>query len=361
MRRTEDHCRLIPNATPYKAHDFKKLTWRHLNFSQHHYYLGPVPRTNCPEHGVKRIQGPRARKRSRFTLLFEQAAMIPAREMPVPAAARIMGITDQRLWRIVNFSIQQAMHDVDLSSLATFGPDETAFKRDHNYLTVFIDLERTERHVIFATPGKGRQTGHLFKKFLEKHGGEANNIVEVVFDMSSSLLAATEGNCPLSCATAGWFQVVQLFTKAIDKVCRAEFKDHSLPKATRWAVVEPPGKGLTESQIDASVELETAGLCITGAGHNREMLRWVNKALCLRAAKWRMGNFINYARKLVEQNPILSPMANALNTLENHKLRILRRWRSCCTNARLEGLNSLFQGQQGPGLMVIGTPIFLSR
>ena len=40
---------------------------------------------------------PWAREGSRFTLLFEQAAVILAREMPVLAAARIIGITDQRL------------------------------------------------------------------------------------------------------------------------------------------------------------------------------------------------------------------------------------------------------------------------
>ena len=31
-----------------KAHDFKELTWRHLNFFQHHCYLtAPVPRISC--------------------------------------------------------------------------------------------------------------------------------------------------------------------------------------------------------------------------------------------------------------------------------------------------------------------------
>jgi len=331
-------------GTMCKAHDFKELTWRHLNFFQHHCYLtAPVPRTNCQKHGVKRIKVPWARKGSQFTLLFEQAAMTLVREMPVLAAARIMEITDQRLWRIVNFYVQQTMRSIDLSSLEAFGLDETASKRGHNYVTVFIDLERSEKPVIFATPGKGKQTVHSFKKFLEKHGGEANNIVEVVCDMSKAFLSATEENFPLSYATVDWFHVVQLFTKAIEEVRRAESKEHSLPKATRWAVLKASDKGLTESQIDAIVELEVADLCTAKAWRIREMLRWVNKAESLRAAKWRMGYFINYAKELVEQNSILTPVKKALKTLENHKQRILRRWRSSYTNARIEGLNSLFQ------------------
>lgn len=51
------------------AHDFADKTWRHLNFFQHHCYLhARVPRTKCPEHGVKRIEVPWARPGSDFTL-----------------------------------------------------------------------------------------------------------------------------------------------------------------------------------------------------------------------------------------------------------------------------------------------------
>jgi transposase len=327
-----------------KAHDFKDLTWRHLNFFQHHCFLtAPVPRTNCPDHGVKRVEVPWARKGSHFTLLFEQAAMTLVREMPVLAAARIMEITDQRLWRVVNFYVQQAMQDIDLSNLEAFGLDETASKRGHNYVTVFIDLERDTKPVIFATPGKGKRTVQEFKKFLERHGGQADSIVEVVCDMSKAFLSAAEENFPRSHATVDWFHVVQLFTKAIDEVRRVESKDHVLPKSTRWAVLKASDKGLTESQIDAIVELEVADLCTAKAWRIRETLRWVNKAASLRAAKWRMGYFINYAKEQVEQSPLLQPVLKALETLERHKQRVLRRWRSTYTNARLEGLNSLFQ------------------
>jgi hypothetical protein len=62
-----------------KAHDFVKFTGRPLNFFQHHNFVtAKVPRTDCPEHGVLRITGPRAPEGSRFTLLFEQAARVLA-------------------------------------------------------------------------------------------------------------------------------------------------------------------------------------------------------------------------------------------------------------------------------------------
>ena len=41
--------------------------------------------------------------------------------------------------------------------------------------------------------------------------------------------------------------------------------------------------------------------------------------------------------------PIFEPMRKAVATLERHTERVVRRWTSTYTNARLEGLNSLFQ------------------
>ena len=109
---------------PCKAHDFGEFIWRHLNFFQHHCYItAKVPRTDCPDHGVKRIQVPWARQGSRFTLLFEQAAVILAREMPVLAVARIIGITDQRLWRIIEHYVGQAVARLDLGRLKAVATD----------------------------------------------------------------------------------------------------------------------------------------------------------------------------------------------------------------------------------------------
>jgi transposase len=54
-----------------KAHDFAEFRWRHLNFFQHHGYItARVPRTDCPDHGVNRVQVPWAREGSGFTLLL---------------------------------------------------------------------------------------------------------------------------------------------------------------------------------------------------------------------------------------------------------------------------------------------------
>ena len=208
-----------------KAHDFKAFTWRHLNFFQHHCMItAKVPRTECPEHGVKRMTVPWARDGGGFTLLFEQAALILVREMPVLAAARIMEVTDKRLWRVVEYYVGKALGGLDLKRLKAFAFDETASKRGHTYVTVFIDLDRKRTPVVFVTPGKGKATVKAFKAFLEAHGGASDRIVEVVCDMSPAFLAAIGESFEHATQTVDWFHVVQLFTTAVDAVRKAERK-----------------------------------------------------------------------------------------------------------------------------------------
>ena len=308
-----------------------------------------MPRTDCPDHGVKRIGVPWARVGSRFTLMFEQAAMTLAREMPVLAATRIIGITDQRLWRIIEHYVGQAVARLDLSRLKALGLDETASKRGHNYVTVFIDLDRKQQPVVFVTPGKGKQCLVRFRDFLASHGGETGRIVEIVCDMSPAFLAAIGETFEDAAVTVDWFHVVQLFTRAVDEVRKAEAKHNHMPKALRWAVLKAADGRLTDQQAAALAELEAIDLFIATdlftatVWRTKDKLRWIPKAESVQAARWRITDFIRHARDFIGSEAILEPVRRALKTFEKHLERILQRWTSTHNNARIEGLNGLFQ------------------
>ena len=327
-----------------KAHDYKLMTWRHLNFFQHHCYLtADTPRVDCPEHGVKRIQVPWARQGSRFTLLFEQAAMVLVREMPVLAAGRFMGIRDTVLWRIVDHYVSKAIRKLDLSSLTAFALDETSAKRGQVYVTVFIDLDKNTKPVIFATPGKGKACLKAFKAHLNRHGGHPDNVLEVVCDMSAAFMAAVGEHFEKASLTVDWFHVVKLFTDALEKVRRSERFDGSFPKSLRWAILKGGEKVKTDEQQAAVEELENGGFATATAYRIKELLRWIRHALTLQAARWRITHFIRHAEGQIGDNPLLDPVRTALTTFKENAERIARRWISRHTNARLEGLNSLFQ------------------
>lgn len=326
------------------AHDFKKMTWRHLNFFQHHCYItASVPRVRCSEHKVKQVGVPWARNGSSFTLLFEQAAMLLVREMPVLTTANLLEMNDKRLWRIVLHYVKSAMNRLDLSKLKAFSLDETKSRKGHRYVTVFIDLDRSDKPVVFAVAGKGKQTLETFKKHMITQGGKAEQVIEVVSDMSGAFIAGVKAHFPNSSHTVDWFHVVQLFTKAIDEVRRAEAKETRLPKATRWATLKNADGPLTEKQIDALAELMSMDMQTSKAWRIKEMLRWVRKATSMRAAQWRMTNFINVALKLIADIDLLKPVRKALNTVNDHRTAILARWVSGHNNARIEALNGIFQ------------------
>lgn len=327
-----------------KAHDFTEMRWRHLNFFEHHCYItARVPRTGCPEHGVRRVRVPWAREGSGFTLLFEQVALMLAREMPVQTAARQMAITDQRLWRIIGHYVGRALDRLDLAEVAGVAFDETASKRGQNYVTIFIDLDRTSRPVMFTTPGRGKETVSRFKEFLAAHKGEPGRIAEVVCDMSPAFVAALGENFPTASVTVDWFHVVQLFTKAVDDVRKAEARLVKMPRAARWAVLKAREGHLTPKQVAALAELEAGGLLTAVAWQIKEKLRWVRGAATLQAARWRLSHFLRYAREKIGLEQLLAPVLTATETVEKHCERILRRWTSTHSNARMEAFNGIFQ------------------
>ena len=269
-----------------KAHDFESFTWQHLNFFQHHCFItARVPRVACPDHGVKRAAVPWARPGSRFTLLFEHAALVLVREMPVLAAARFIGITDKRLWRIVDHYVRRAVAGLDLRGVRSLGLDETASRRRHNYVTVFIDMDRRDKPVIFVTPGKGKACVAEFRAFMLAHSGEPTVVGEVVCDMSPAFLAAAAENFPNAALTVDWFHVVQLFTTAVDQVRKAEARQRNFPKAARWAVLKAGDRTLTDDQRHALAELETGGFATAAAYRAKEMLRWIRHAPTPQAAR----------------------------------------------------------------------------
>jgi transposase len=147
-----------------KAHDYKEHTWRHLNFFQLHCYLkARVPRIKCPEQGICRVEVPSVREESRVTLLLEQVAMSLAQEMTINAVERHVEVTDNRLWRILRHYMGTAMDEIDLGALKAVGLDETFSRRRHNYITVFVDIDREDKPVNFAPRQGERVLGGLLR------------------------------------------------------------------------------------------------------------------------------------------------------------------------------------------------------
>ena len=143
------------------VHDTKQKSWRHLDFFQHEAYIyARVPRIDCCNCGVRLINVPWARADSGFTLLFEAYIMILAPSMPVNKIAELVTEHDTRLWRVIQHHVEEAREQADHSDVKKVGVDETSSKRGHNYVSIFVDLEKSK--TIFATEGKDNTTVERF-------------------------------------------------------------------------------------------------------------------------------------------------------------------------------------------------------
>lgn len=64
--------------------------------------MARVPCTDCPDHGVLPAMVPWARPGSGFTLMMEAVILLLCQQMLVSAAARHLGETDKRIWRVLD-------------------------------------------------------------------------------------------------------------------------------------------------------------------------------------------------------------------------------------------------------------------
>ena len=233
-------------AADCPAYDTERMTWRHLNFFQHQAYLNArVPRVRCDKCGIKKVHVPWARPDSGFTLLFEALLMTMVSAMPVRTVARMVGEHDTRLWRVVHHYVDQARARTDASDVTRVAIDETAARRGHDYITLFVDIDQAR--VLFATEGKDADTVAAFAEDLAAHGGEPEAVNEVCIDMSPAFIKGVAEHLPNAAITFDKFHAVKIVNDAVDQVRRAEQKRQSLLRGTRYIWLRNPAN-LSERQ-----------------------------------------------------------------------------------------------------------------
>lgn len=321
-----------------KAYDTEERSWRHLNFFQHEAYLtARVPRVECGGGcGVKTVTVPWARPGSGFTLLFEALVMVLVKAMPVKAAARILGEHDTLVWRVVHAHVAEARSELDLSGVKRVGIDETSSRKGHNYISVFVDLEKSQ--VVFATEGRDGGTVGEFVEELEEHGGSAEKVEEVCIDMSPAFMSGVAEHLPEAEVTFDKFHTVKVINDAVDQVRREEQKERSELKRSRYLFIKNRKK-LTPSQRGRLAFLEDRRLNLKTARalRIRESFQGLYDQPPEEAESYlkRWYFWATHSR--------LEPVKAAARTVKAHWDGILRWFHSRVNNGVLEGINSLIQ------------------
>jgi len=327
-------------GAPAPTYDTAEKTWQHLNFFQYEAYLhARVPRVNCPNEGcgVKQVQVPWARAGSGFTLLFEALVMTMARDMPVNVIARLLSVTDTRLWRVINAYVEMARAREDFSDVKRIGIDETSVKKGHDYVSFFFDLDK--KKLLFGTEGKGNETVMDFVADLKRHGGDPEQITDAAIDMSKAFIKGVKEQLPNAVTTFDRFHLIKLMNETMGKIRADEARQFpEILKKSRYLFLKNP-ENLTpeeEQRLDAIVTSQS--LKSTEAYTHKLNLQNVYFAESRQEAE----TLLKQWHKKTSKSTIGLIQKMAM-TVKNHWDGILSYFDSELTTGFLEGINSLIQ------------------
>jgi transposase len=321
--------------------------WRHLNVCQlESEILCALPRGQCKEcRKVYTVHSPWEGRSPHCTQEFEAFALTLAREMPVSKAGEILGVTDQKLWRMIFAHVDAAWADLSWENVVWIGADEMNRRKGHNYLTVFVDLQA--KRVLLAVEGKDAGVWERFVQELAKHNGHPKAITQVAIDMSPAYIKGVRDHLGNAVVVYDKYHVVSQVTGAVEAVRRAEVRQDVQARAqlekTCWLWRKNP-EGWTEREAARWEQLKDKPL-VTGLAYAMRLeLQLAYAAATERQARSRFLKWCAWVRQeaAAMMSGLLEPMRKAAEMVERHLEGILGHWKEGLTTAFLEGLNSVF-------------------
>lgn len=325
-------------AAEQPIHDRIERRWQHLHFFQFKAFIhARLPRVACAECGkTGQVQPPWARPGSGFSLVMEAFVIALCQAMPVAHVARLVGVSDDRIWRLLRHHVAKARAQEDYSPVRRVGVDETSSRRGQRYVTLFHDADTTR--LLFATPGRNAATFDAFAADLQAHGGDVECITDLSMDMSKAFQAGARRQCPQARVTFDPFHVIALASRALDQVRRAEVKAEPDLKGSRWALLKDSARW-NYKQICTMHWLQRSGLKTARAWRLKQALRRLYEANpTLDEASHLLDRWISWARR-----SRLSPFKRLGATLRQHKDGIIEHFRSGLSNASVEAMNAQIQ------------------
>lgn len=134
------------------------------------------------------VEVPWARAGAGFTQTLEAFVVALCTQMPVHAVARLLGVSDDRVWRVLDFHVEAARACEDYSEVRRISADERSAHKGHRYLTMFCDLDA--RRLLFAAQAKDGATFKAFADDLAAHGGDIETITDVSLDLGRPIRPA---------------------------------------------------------------------------------------------------------------------------------------------------------------------------
>ena len=314
--------------------------WRHLDTMQVTTELvAGLPRSRCPEHGVKTIIPPWAGKHSRFTLLFEAFAIEVLQACRnVKAAAALLGLSWDSLQTIMNRAVERGLERREATPIPHLGIDEKSFGRGHDYITVLTDLNGSR--VLDVVPDRTQVAAEAILQTLTPE--HRQQVQAVAADMLPAYANAVAKQTPNAKLVHDKFHVAKHLGEAVDQVRRSENKalqaeDDDRLKGTRqlWLLNK---SNLSWKQRRRFAAIRRKGLKTARAWAIKEDFRWFWRHVYSTSAEQFFKRWYAWGARCR-----LRPMVKVAKMLKRHLPNLLSYFLYRITNAASEGFNSVIQ------------------
>jgi transposase len=332
-------CTQCGQRCPRKDHAPER-SWRHLDTMQFETILtARIPRTKCPDCGVKTCEVPWAEPHGRFTLMFEAFAIRVLQAAASTEQARLLlGLSWKSVQQIMDRAVERGLEDRELDDIEHVGIDEKSFGRGHDYISVLTDIDGSR--VLEVSKGRDEAAANdLWEAFTEE---QKENIQAVAMDMWQAFEKSAKTHVPEAEIVHDRFHISKYLNEAVDKVRRQEHKalmkegDARLKGSKQLWLFNP--ENLRDAQWEHFEALKEVELKTSRAWAIREQFRWFWEYTYAGNAKKFFARWYQWASRCQ-----LEPVKKVAKMIKNRLDNILTWFRHRISNGPAEGFNSRIQ------------------
>lgn len=213
----------------HSIHSYYEKCWQHLSMFQYPCYIKarlPVFKDSRSQKTAV-IEVPWARKRSGFTLLFEQEVLDLLRLTNCQkTTAQFFDIYPQRVRTIYDNYTLDRYQQREAELAQKVGVDETSTKKGHSYISLFVNLKNGQ--VLDIQNGRSSQAIADYAKELKQLGKAINQVKEFSLDMSPAFISGIQKHFGEARMTFDRFHVVQLINRYFKPLWKSQNSDKQL-------------------------------------------------------------------------------------------------------------------------------------
>ena len=314
--------------------------WRHLDtMNRTTRICSSVPRSDCPEHGVKTMAVPWANESSRFTLEFDTQVidlLLLARSQS--QAARHLELSWHQVHEVQAAAVARGLARRNVEDLERVGLDEKSFGRGHHYGTVLSDLDN---HRVLEVV-EHREQASAERALGALPPAQLAKIKVVALDMWPAFMAAATVTVPQADLVHDRFHIVKHLNDAVDVVRKqehAELSESSQDWLTgrKYLFLKNPDDWKKEEK-QCFKELQKKDLKVTKAWGVRENFQSFWRFSSKTAGRAFFREWLAKAKACD-----LPPVTKVATMLQKHLPGLLNYLKHHVTNAVTEGFNSKIQ------------------